>query len=73
MDSVDQKTAMYVAAGVAAGAFIGYHLQGSNSCAWCPWMWGTYDARENAHSGAAAASAQSPPPATLSHDDLEAP
>mmetsp|Transcript_30549 Transcript_30549/g.75970 ORF Transcript_30549/g.75970 Transcript_30549/m.75970 type:complete len:246 (+) Transcript_30549:540-1277(+) len=38
MDSVDQRTALFVAAGVAAGALVGYHLQGSRQSL-CPWMW----------------------------------
>ena len=33
----DQRTAMYVAAGVAAGVFVGAHLKGMN---WCPMLWG---------------------------------
>lgn len=33
----DQRTVIYVAAGVAAGAFIGAHLKGMS---WCPMLWG---------------------------------
>jgi hypothetical protein len=34
----DQRTVIYVAAGVATGAFLGAHLKGMN---WCPMMWGS--------------------------------
>ena len=33
----DKRTVMYVAAGVAAGAFIGAHMKGMS---WCPMLWG---------------------------------
>lgn len=42
----DQRAVLYVAAGVAAGAFLGFHLKASASASnhssrsWCPMLWG---------------------------------